>query len=168
MKYTFIERPPDTHQQPLSHEQISTMCERAFGSRKDPEEVQELDGGEYNNTYLITFTDSQQVILRVAPALAGPFIGRGTGLMRNEHYFQPFLAPIAPLMPKTLLWDFTHQLIERDYMFQTFMEGERWFDRAGELTQKENTTLWRQLGHIARSIHSIQGEAFGSPALGTV
>lgn len=87
--------------------------------------------------------------------------------MRNEHYFQPFFAPIATLMPKTLLLDFTHQLINRDYMFQTFMEGERWFDRVGELTQKENSTLWQQLGRIAKSIHSIKGEAFGSPVLGT-
>ncbi|HEX6554941.1 MAG TPA: aminoglycoside phosphotransferase family protein [Ktedonobacteraceae bacterium] len=168
MKYTIIERTPDTHQQPLSREQIRSLSERAFGRGKDPEEVQELDGGEYNNTYLMTFADSQQAILRVSPAPSGPFTGRGKGLMRNEHYFQPFLAPIATLMPKTLLVDFTHQLINRDYLFQTRMEGERWFDTAGELTRKENSTLWQQLGHIAKSIHTIKGEAFGSPVLGTV
>jgi aminoglycoside phosphotransferase (APT) family kinase protein len=168
MKYTFIERTPDTHQQPLSGEQIRTMCERAFGRGKNPEDVQELDGGEYNNTYLVTFAGNQQVILRVSPAPTGPFTGRGIGLMRNEHYFQPFLAPVATLMPKTLMLDFTHQLINRDYMFQTFMDGERWLDVAEELTQKENITLWQQLGRIAKSIHSIQGEVFGSPALGTV
>jgi hypothetical protein len=103
MKYTIIERPANTHQQPLSGEQIRTVCERAFGRGTDPEEVQELDGGEYNNTYRITFAESQQVILRVSPAPSGPFTGRGKGLMRNEHFFQPFLAPIAILMPKTLL-----------------------------------------------------------------
>ncbi len=168
MKYTIIERTPDTHQQPLSSEQMRTLCARAFGPGKDPQEVQELDGGEYNNTYLITFAGNQQVILRVSPAPSGPFTGRGKGLMRNEHYFQPFLAPIATLMPKTLLLDFTHQLINRDYMFQTFMQGERWLDIAEELTQEENITLWQQLGHIAKSIHSIKGEAFGSPVLGTV
>src|SRR5215469_10027611 len=168
MKYTIIERPPDTHQQPLSREQILTMSERAFGQGKAPEEVQELDGGEYNNTYLVTFAERQQVILRVSPAPSGPFTGRGKGLMRNEHYFQPFLASLATLMPKTLLFDFTHQLLNRDYLFQTFMEGERWFDRMGELTQKEHMTLWQQLGHIAKSIHGIQGEVFGSPVLGTV
>lgn len=168
MKYIIIERTPDTHQQPLSSEQICTLSERAFGRGKYPEEVQELDGGEYNNTYLMTFADSQQAILRVSPAPSGPFIGRGKGLMRNEHYFQPFLAPVAALMPKTLLVDFTHQLINRDYMFQTCMEGERWFDIAEELTQKENSTLWQQLGRIAKTVHSIQGEVFGSPVLGTV
>jgi aminoglycoside phosphotransferase (APT) family kinase protein len=87
--------------------------------------------------------------------------------MRNEHYFQPFLAPIALLMPKTLLIDFTHQLINRDYLFQAFMEGERWYDRAEDLTQQENRALWQQLGRLTKSIHRIQGEVFGSPALGT-
>ncbi len=52
-------------------------------------------------------------------------------------------------------------------MFQTFMAGERWLDKAEELTQKENSVLWQQLGHIAKDIHSIKGEAFGSPILGT-
>jgi hypothetical protein len=151
MKYTFIERTPDTHQQPLSSEQIRVVCERAFGRGKEPEEVQELDGGEYNNTYLVTFAGNQQVILRVSPAPTGPFTGRGIGLMRNEHYFQPFLAPVATLMPKTLMLDFTQQLINRDYMFQTFMEGERWLDRAEELTQKENITLWQAYGQPERS-----------------
>ncbi len=163
-----IERAADTHQQLLSLEQILSMCERAFGQGKEIEAIQELDGGEYNNTYLITFIDALKVILRVAPAPDELSPGRGIGLMRNEHYFQPFFAPIATLMPKTLTADFTHQLIDRDYMFQTFMEGERWSDIAEQLTPAENTMLWQQLGHITKSIHSIEGEIFGSPVLGTV
>lgn len=168
MKYTKIERTSDTHQQPLSIAQISAMSERAFGAGKEMAEIQEIGGGEYNNTYRITFTDAQKVILRVSPAPDKPCPGRGSGLMRKEHYFQPFFAPIATLMPKTLLVDFTHQLINRDYMFQTFMEGERWSDIVEAPTPEENSVLWQQMGRIARTIHSIEGETFGSPILGTV
>jgi aminoglycoside phosphotransferase (APT) family kinase protein len=168
LKYTVIERAADTSQQPVSLEQICAMCERAFGQGKEIEAVQELGGGEYNNTYLITFVDAMKVILRVAPAPDGLLPGRGIGLMRNEHYFQPFFAPLAALMPKTLLADFTHQLIDRDYMFQTFMEGERWVDIGEQLSPAENTVLWQQLGQITKSIHSIEGEIFGSPILGSV
>jgi aminoglycoside phosphotransferase (APT) family kinase protein len=163
-----IERPADTNQQPVSLQQICAMCERAFGQGKEIEEIQELGGGEYNNTYRITFVDTQKVILRVAPAPEGLLPGRGIGLMRNEHYFQPYFAPLASLMPKTLLADFTHQLLDRDYMFQTFMEGERWADVAEQLSPAENTALWQQLGQITKSIHSIEGEIFGSPILGSV
>jgi aminoglycoside phosphotransferase (APT) family kinase protein len=167
LKYPTIERTPDTHQQPIAIEQICAMCERAFGQEKKPEIVQELGGGECNNTYVITFTDASKAILRVAPAPDKPCPGRDQEMMRNEHYFQPFFAPIAPLMPKILQVDFTHQLINRDYMFQTFMEGERWSDIIEELTPEENRTLWQQLGRIAKTIHSIEGKAFGSPRTGT-
>jgi aminoglycoside phosphotransferase (APT) family kinase protein len=163
MKYSNIKRSPDTHQQPVSPEHIQAMCKRAFGRENDPTEVCELAGGEYNNTYRITLANQQKIILRVSPGFSGPNTGRGTGLMRNEHYFQPFFAPIAPLLPETLMVDFTHQLIERDYMFQTFMEGERWSDVEVELSSQESRVLWQQLGHIAKDIHSVQGELFGSP-----
>jgi aminoglycoside phosphotransferase (APT) family kinase protein len=158
-----IERETDSHQQPIAIEQIQAMSERAFGEGKEIEEIQEIEGGEYNNTYLMTFADAHRAILRVSPAPDKPCPGRDAGLMRNEHYFQPFLAPIAPLVPKTLLADFTHQIINRDYMFQTFMEGTRWSDIAKSLTPAENRALWIQLGQIAKTIHSIRGEMFGSP-----
>jgi aminoglycoside phosphotransferase (APT) family kinase protein len=168
LKYTMIEREADSHQQPITIEQIQAMSERAFGVEKAIEEIQELDGGECNNTYLMTFADAQRVILRVSPAPDKPCPGRGAGLMRNEHCFQPFLAPIATLVPKTLFTDFAHQLINRDYMFQTFMEGTRWSDIAQSLTPEENRALWIQLGQIAKTIHSVQGELFGSPITGTL
>src|SRR6266581_4231058 len=101
MKYTIIERAADARQRPVAIEHICAMCERAFGQGKEIDTIQELGGGEYNSTYLVTFADTQQVILRVSPAPDTPFPERGIGLMRNEHYFQPFLAPIATLMPKT-------------------------------------------------------------------
>lgn len=166
MHYTMIERSPDTHQQPLTGAQISAMCECAFEPAKEIATIQELGGGECNNTYLITFTDNLKVILRVSPAPDKPCPGRSSAPMRNEYYFQPFFAPVATLMPKTLLADFTHELIKRDYMFQTFMEGERWSDIIEQLSPEENTALWQQLGHIAKRIHSIPGETFGSPFAG--
>ncbi len=166
MQYTLIERAADTHQQPLSLEQICAISARALGSEKEIATVQELAGGDYNNTYLITFTDDLKVILRVAPAPDRLSPGRGIGLMRNEHFFQPFFASIASLMPRTIQADFTHQLIDRDYIFQTFMEGERWSAVAEQLSPEENTALWQQFGAITKNIHSVEGDFFGSPILG--
>lgn len=166
LQYTVIERAADTHQQPLSLEQICAISARAFGAAKEIATIQELAGGDYNNTYLITFTDALKVILRVAPAPDRLSPGRGIGLMRNEHYFQPFFASISSLMPRTLLADFTHQLIDRDYIFQSFMEGERWSAVAEQLSPEENTALWQQLGDITKNIHSVEGDFFGSPILG--
>jgi aminoglycoside phosphotransferase (APT) family kinase protein len=78
----------------------------------------------------------------------------------------PYFAPVAARMPKTLMVDFTHQLIDRDYMFQTFLEGERWDDAWEELTPDENNILWGQFGNVARQIHDVPGESFGLPRPG--
>jgi aminoglycoside phosphotransferase (APT) family kinase protein len=83
--------------------------------------------------------------------------------MRREHAMLPYFAPIAPLIPKVLLTDFTHQLIGRDYMFQSVVEGERWADIENKLTPAENLELWCQCGTLVKQIHITTGEWFGYP-----
>jgi aminoglycoside phosphotransferase (APT) family kinase protein len=150
----------------LTTHEITTMCQRAFGSDRDIESMQELGGGTFNTTYLITFTDKFNVILRVAPPQMADTPWDEAFLMRREHAVQPFFAPVAALMPKTLFIDFTHQLIDRDYMFQTFIEGERWDNVVDELTPRENGLLWEQFGNILKIIHNVHGESFGLPQAG--
>src|SRR5262245_18701448 len=107
----------------LTTDQIMTMCQRGFGPNHSFESTRELSGGTFNTTYLITFADQRKVILRVSPPQSSNTPWNEYLLMRREHSIQPFFAPVATLMPKTLFLDFTHQLIDRDYMFQTFIEG---------------------------------------------
>lgn len=160
MEYLSIERATDAFQQSIASEHIQALCRRAFGESTQVESAHELSGGLYNNTYLIRVRDMQPVILRVGPHLSR--MGRHEHyLLRNEYLSQPFLTPIAPLLPRTLMADFTHQLIEQDYLFQTFMDGEPWSQVIDKLTPAENRQLWTQLGTIAKTIHSIEGPAFG-------
>jgi aminoglycoside phosphotransferase (APT) family kinase protein len=150
----------------LTAEQITTMCQRGFGTGVQIQSMDELRGGTFNSTYLITFADGLKVILRAAPPQTANMAWEDAFLMRSEHAMQPFFAPVAALMPKTLLVDFTHQLIDRDYIFQTFIEGERWDDVWEELTAEENYILWDQFGNIMRQIHEVRGERFGLPRPG--
>jgi aminoglycoside phosphotransferase (APT) family kinase protein len=159
MEYSIIDRPSDAFQQPVAREHIMAMCQRAFGEEIQIESVRELDGGLCNNTYLICINGMQLVVLRVAPHPARQI--RGEQRMRNELASLPFLAPIAPLVPRILMADFTHQILERDYMFQTFMDGEQWARVKNEFTSEEKKVLWRQLGAITKKIHSVQGDTFG-------
>jgi aminoglycoside phosphotransferase (APT) family kinase protein len=160
MEYSIIERPPDTFQLPVAREHIIAMCRRAFGEEVEIESVKELDGGLCNNTYLVRISGMLPVILRVAPHPARQ-IRDAQDLMRNELASLPFLAPIAPLVPRVLMADFTRQILERDYMFQAFMEGEQWERVKHEFSSEEKKVLWRQLGAITKKIHSVQGEIFG-------
>lgn len=164
--YNSIERAADAFQQPVALEQIVAMCQRAFGEKHQVIAIQELGGGGFNNTYRVELEGTQPIILRVAPR-AGKLVNTGeTNKMRVEHFGQGFFAPIAPLLPKTLMADFTRQLIDCDYMFQTYMEGEQWGQIYDTFTLDENKSLWRQLGEITRTIHAIEGPAFGTVCSG--
>ena len=142
------------------------MCRRGFGASLQIESIQELGGGTFNTAYLITFAGQHKVILRVAPLQTADTAWEDTFLMRNEHAMQPYFAPIATLMPKTLLVDFTHQIIDRDYMFQIFIDGKRWDNLWDELTSEENNLLWDEFGSIMKQIHEVRGEMFGLPRPG--
>jgi hypothetical protein len=43
--------------------------------------------------------------------------------MPNEFATLPYLAPISPLTPRLIAADFTHEVIERDVMVQTLLDG---------------------------------------------
>jgi len=58
----------------------------------------------------------EDAILRVAPASTARLFWHQPYLMRREQAIQPFLAPIARLVPRTLMADFTHELVDRDYV----------------------------------------------------
>ena len=145
----------------LTTDLILSMCQRGFRADVQVESIRELGGGTFNTTYHITLADQRKLILRVSPPHTEDTYWDEAFLMRREHSMQPFFAPVAALMPKTLLSDFTHQLIDRDYMFQTFIEGERWDDVMDKLTSEENNLLWNQFGNILKQIHQVHGESFG-------
>ena len=83
--------------------------------------------------------------------------------MRREQTIQPYFAALGPLLPRTLLVDFTRELLDRDYLFQTHMPGEPWKAVAHRLTPEDEAALWHELARIARRIHSVTGEEFGLP-----
>ncbi len=145
---------------------LESLCQRGFGSGIQIKSIQALSGGTFNTSYLITLMDQLNVVLRVAPPYTADAYWEEAFLMRREHAMQPFFAPIASLMPRTLLVDFTHQLIDRDYMFQSFIEGERWDLIVDELLPTENNILWDQFGEITKLVHQVQGETFGLPLPG--
>jgi aminoglycoside phosphotransferase (APT) family kinase protein len=147
----------------LSSDQIQAILTRCFGSGSSSLEVKELSGGTFNETYLVDVSATEKVVLKIAPSPAQSPYWDDVALMRREHNSSPFFSSIAPLVPKTIFADFTGQIVSRDYVLQTFMEGERWSDIEEELTEDENVALWRQCGSIVKRMHETTGAQFGYP-----
>ena len=163
MEYAPIRRDTDAFQQPVTADQIRVMCRRAFGPGVHVRSAVELGHGSYNNTYKVDIGDAPPVILRVAPAPVRQFRSERQ-FLRNEHATVPFLAPVATLLPRTLAIDFTHEIIDRDYLFQTMLDGVPAPDGLAAYPRPMWTSFFRQLGSITRTIHDVRGMRFGRVA----
>lgn len=160
MEFRPIERPPGAFQQSVTAEQIREICRRTFGAQVRVKSAVESGHGMYNSTYRVDIGAEHQVILRVAPEPSRQSRTERE-LMRNEHASVPYLAPIAALMPHTLAVDFTHELIGRDYLFQTMLPGVPAPDGLTAYPHLQWAPFYRQLGTITRSIHAVRGTRFG-------
>lgn len=163
MEFRPIERKPGAFQQSVTAGQIRAMCRRAFGAQTRVASAVELGHGMYNSTYRVDLEPDGPVILRVAPEPSRQ-TRTERELMRNEHASVPYLAPIAALMPCTLAADFTHELIGRDYLFQTMLPGVPAPDGLAAYPRPQWLVFYRQLGTIARTIHAVRGTRFGPVA----
>lgn len=159
--FSAIAREDGSFQQSVTSDQIGSMCRRIFGDGTGVVSAVELGNGMYNNTYRVDLADIGPVILRVAPEPGRQF-GSERELMRSEYASVPFFAPIAPLVPRTLGADFTHEIIGRDFLFQTLLPGRPAPQAIGGYDRQLWPSLYRDLGTITRKIHSVRGPAFGS------
>ncbi len=158
--YVPIHRDERSYQRPLSAEEIGAMCRRVLVAPREPVLVEEIGTGTYNNTYRVDLDDGRSVILRVAPSSGLQFQSERE-FMRNEHAAVPFFAPIANLLPRTLGIDFTHEVVNRDYLVQSRLDGEPAPVGLERFPRAQWTTFFEDLGRIARAIHDVRGDAFG-------
>jgi aminoglycoside phosphotransferase (APT) family kinase protein len=158
-----IKRDAGAFQEPVSAERIQAMARRAFGSGSEVLSAVELGGGLYNTTFRVEVAGRPPVILRIAPEPARQSrIERA--LMRNEHASLPFFAPIAAMMPRTLFADWTHEILGRDHLWQTMLDGVPAADALGSYPRPLWTLFHRQLGTIAKVVNSVRGAGFGPVA----
>lgn len=169
MHVTMLERAPSDPRTHLTAPQLVALCENAFGAAA-VERVTELEGGQFNATFLVAFSDGGRASLRVGPPVqasspAGAFWNPAEGL-RRAYAVQPYLNTLAHLTPRILFADFTYQLIARDYLFQSWIDGERWLDCEDDLADEESDILWHDFGRVLKQLHAIPGDKFGPPLPG--
>jgi aminoglycoside phosphotransferase (APT) family kinase protein len=161
MEFRPIEREPGAFQQSVTADEIELVTRAAFGPAVHPSSAVELGLGLYNNTYRVDIGRDRPVVLRVAPDPARQTRDERE-LMRNEHATVPYLGPIAAMLPTTLAVDFTHTVIPRDWMFQTYLSGLPGPDALVRYPPSGLAPLYRQLGSITKRVHSVRGDRFGS------
>jgi aminoglycoside phosphotransferase (APT) family kinase protein len=164
MDFRPIPRDPHAFQQPVTAEDIQAIGQRAFGDAARVTSAVELGGGMYNTTYRIT-VDSMEtpVILRIAPAPRQQFSSERE-LMRNEAATVPYLSPIAGLIPRVLLADWSQEITGRDWIVQSHLIGVPAPERLGAYPRNLWPGFFSQLGEITARVHAVRGPHFGPVA----
>ncbi|MEU7184099.1 MULTISPECIES: phosphotransferase family protein [Streptomyces] len=164
MEFRPIERASQAFQQSVSAEEIQAVCRRVFGADVLVVSAVELGAGMYNSVYRVVVAGQERpVVLRVAPKKDRQFRSE-RHLMRNEFASLPYLAVIAPLMPKVIAADWSHEVIGRDWMIQSFLDGVPAPDHLGTYPRAVWPVFFRQIGRVARDIHAVRGPHFGPVA----
>lgn len=161
MDFEPILRAEHAFQQGLSAQQIQAVAGRAFGAAARVVSAVELGLGMYNNTYRLTLAGRRRpVILRVAPEPRRQFLSERE-LMRNEYASVPWLSVVAPLMPRVIAADWSHEVIGRDWMVQSLLDGVPAPGHLDAYPRSAWPGFFRQLGAVARTVHSVRGPHFG-------
>ncbi|HTG68961.1 MAG TPA: aminoglycoside phosphotransferase family protein [Candidatus Udaeobacter sp.] len=163
MNYEPMYREAGHFQQSLKLDDIVKVCSIAFAGENKILEIIEMGSGFFNNTYCITFQDYFKVMLRVSPNYPELLYSHENHLMRGEYLIQPYFSVIGPYIPRVLFADFSRKHIDRDYMFQSFIEGLNWGELQDRLSQEENESIWKQLGTIVNRINEVTNQHFGIP-----
>ncbi len=136
------------------------MCRRVLGDGIEVCSAVELVLGTYNSTFRVDFASGPSVVLRVAPRPELQLRSERHWL-RSEYAAAAWLAGLAPLVPRVLGADFTHQVIGRDYLVQTLLPGVPAPDSLPGYGREHWPQFFAQLGAISRRVHAMTGEAWG-------
>jgi aminoglycoside phosphotransferase (APT) family kinase protein len=157
-----VARSGDAFQQSVTASEIQAICRRVFGPDTRVDSAVELGLGLYNSTYRVS-VDGTPVVLRIAPEPAKQFRSERQ-LMRNEYASVPWLTALAPMMPRVIAADWSHEVIGRDYVIQSFLDGVPGPEGLRAYPRTEWPAFYRQLGTIARDVHAVRGPRFGPVA----
>jgi aminoglycoside phosphotransferase (APT) family kinase protein len=128
-----------------------------------------IPGGTVNQAYRIDPGDDMPLVLRIAPtdaeATEGPSWLTSHGLRREQEVIR-LLDAMSELLPETVWFDESRELIDRDWVIQTMMPGVPWPEVRASLDDREHRSLWRELGEVTRRIHTVRGNEFGPPESG--
>ncbi len=149
----------------VSNKIIQRIVKQALGKNERIQRISILRGGLFNSSCKITLNNKKAVVLRVGPPAGKALLGHEKGLLRRETAIAEALWNNGLPVPAVLAKDFTHRLIKRDYILQEYKEGQNWHYQQKRLTKRENSRLYRQLGEMARRIHSVKDtpKGFGFP-----
>ena len=153
-------RTPGSRREPLSGAEVAAAAGRVLGASVEVTSAAELPHGSSNTTLRLELADGAAVVLRAAPRRERQLRSERDWL-RAEHAAGPWLAVLSTLVPKVLGADFTHQVLDRDYLLVEVAPGVPAPDRMPGYDRGRWPGLFGQLGALSARVHAVTGERWG-------
>jgi len=149
---------------------LRAMIERAYGEVFVPhgdDFSAELGHGWFNVAYKIALRDGRDVVLKIAPPRGVEVMTYERDMMRIELAALALLEQSSVPVPRVDFADASGEIIEADWFFMEFIEGENLGieGQEGRLTDEQRASYMRQLGELNRELNEPVGPWFG-PLLG--
>lgn len=113
--------------------------------------VSSIGAGHYNDSYYVNL-DSDKFVLRIAPPDSTPKLFYEIDMMKSEVNIHRQVREHTDVpVPEIVYYDFSQDVIERDYLIMEYLEGN-----SGFFDEKE-------LGRYVRQIHAIKSDRCGYP-----
>jgi fructosamine-3-kinase len=147
---------------PLTFIEIQQIMESTFETTKLGSIV-ELTDGWFNAAYSVELSElNQEVVIKIAPPPEIKILTYEENIMETEVQVYKILKEKTDVpVPEILSFNFTHDIINRDYLIMEKLKGIPWNKIKSKLSQKQDDQLKYKMGVYAAHINSIVGNHFG-------
>jgi aminoglycoside phosphotransferase (APT) family kinase protein len=147
---------------PVTRATAQTLLTAHCGSHATIDQYTELTDGMYNAAYLITLTDGQKLVLKVAPPDHVKVLRYERNIMRAEvETLRLVRANTTVPVPEIFAYDTSRRLLDNDYFLMSFVPGVSLHKLRPQLTADEQHAIDRQTGDYLQQINAIAGPRFG-------
>ncbi|WP_433745619.1 phosphotransferase family protein [Paenibacillus amylolyticus] len=149
-----------TYKTRLSSEQLNAIIEQHFS--ESIQDYKEMVDGWANHAYLITLSDTQRVVLKIAPSASTNLMRCEQDLMIAEVEALRLISELQDVpVPQVLVYDDSLTMASARYFIMEYMSGTPYNQVKDQYTTEEQEAVEQQLGRYNRRINEIKGEKFG-------
>jgi len=148
----------------ISHTQANQLVQNHFGSKTTIQAFSELSDGWFNAGYLLTLSDGQEMVLKVAPDANVPMLRYEKNIMRAEIELMNLVKKQTSLpIPAFITTDTSRTLLPNDYYFLEKLHGTPLDKAEKKLSMQEKEAIAAEKGEFLAKLHHLKGQEYGYP-----
>ena len=146
--------------QSISTHFLKDILTAHLGGQASDWQITPIKTGKFNQSFWAN-NKQDKVVIRVAPADETGFLFYERRMMRQEPDLHTLIRQKTNIpVPEIMVHDFSHQLIDRDFVIMEALPGEPLSDIV-TLSHDERTNVLKQVGVYLRQLHTITGSLYG-------